>query len=577
MTAARPAIAEPEVKRRLRRRPPNRIRNGRALMLGIAGYAFAALFLLLLGVLINARGSAGAVLPAAAVTIPVGVISIAVVRLTRTRQVWALALVVGWGLVIAVAVGYLIVTMSSRFNPPDANATFFSQLLLTPAFVLAVASIWHFVRGARWFNGEWEKPLKADESGARPIAAPLVAAPQPGAPEAAPASNAVGVAEPPPAPTRGTDGTVVRAVVAPEAAVPASVDAVRPLMSVQGLKKHFPIYGGVLRRQIGTVYAVDGVDFDIMPGETFSLVGESGCGKTTLGRTVIQLTPSTDGRVVFDGYELADVDPEDMRPLRRRMQIIFQDPFGSLNPRMPISDIIGEGLLAQGLSDRKTRDKRTEDALELVGLRREYSRRYPHEFSGGQRQRIGVARALALGPDFIVADEPVSALDVSIQSQVLNLLLDLKRDLNLTYLFISHNLSVVQYFSDRVAVMYLGKIAEIGTVEQLYADPRHPYTVALLSAIPEADPRRRRKRLVLKGDVPSPAAPPSGCRFHTRCWLRERLGNPERCSTEDPELRTFAEEGHRVACHFAEEISQTTVEKAAVESPAIVAAAAEGE
>ncbi len=210
------------------------------------------------------------------------------------------------------------------------------------------------------------------------------------------------------------------------------------------------------------------------PGETFSLVGESGCGKTTLGRTVIQLTPSTDGRVVFDGYELADVDPDDMRPLRRRMQIIFQDPFGSLNPRMPVSDLIGEGLLAQGLNDRAARDKRVEDALELVGLRREYSRRYPHEFSGGQRQRIGVARALALGPDFIVADEPVSALDVSIQSQVLNLLLDLKRDLNLTYLFISHNLSVVQYFSDRVGVMYLGKIVEIGIRRAAVPEPAPP-------------------------------------------------------------------------------------------------------
>ncbi len=232
---------------------------------------------------------------------------------------------------------------------------------------------------------------------------------------------------------------------------------------------------------------------------------------------------------MFDGYEFEDVDPEDMRPLRRRMQIIFQDPFGSLNPRMPVSDIIGEGLLAQGMTDRTARDKRVEDALELVGLRREYTRRYPHEFSGGQRQRIGVARALALGPDFIVADEPVSALDVSIQSQVLNLLLDLKRDLKLTYLFISHNLSVVQYFSDRVGVMYLGKLVEVGSVEQLYANPRHPYTVALLSAIPSADPRQRKKRLVLTGDVPSPAAPPSGCRFHTRCWLRERLGNPENC------------------------------------------------
>jgi oligopeptide/dipeptide ABC transporter ATP-binding protein len=332
-----------------------------------------------------------------------------------------------------------------------------------------------------------------------------------------------------------------------------------------------------MRRQIGTVYAVDGVDFEIMPGETFSLVGESGCGKTTLGRTVIQLTPSTDGRVVFDGYELADVDPDDMRPLRRRMQIIFQDPFGSLNPRMPISDIIGEGLLSQGLTDRAARDKRVEDALELVGLRREYTRRYPHEFSGGQRQRIGVARALALGPDFIVADEPVSALDVSIQSQVLNLLLDLRRDLNLTYMFISHNLSVVQYFSDRVGVMYLGKIVEIGTVEELYRNPRHPYTVALLSAIPEADPRRRRKRLVLTGDVPSPAAPPSGCRFHTRCWLRERLGNPENCVTEEPMLRDFGGGTHRVACHWAEDISQTTVEKAVEEAPAVAPAVAEGE
>jgi oligopeptide/dipeptide ABC transporter ATP-binding protein len=335
-----------------------------------------------------------------------------------------------------------------------------------------------------------------------------------------------------------------------------------PLVAVRDLKKHFPIYGGLLRRQIGTVYAVDGVDFDIFPGEIFSLVGESGCGKTTLGRTLLQLTPPTSGTVVFDGFGLEDVDPDDMRPLRRRMQIVFQDPFGSLNPRMPISDIIGEGLLAQGMKNRKERDKKVEDTLEIVGLRRDYTRRYPHEFSGGQRQRVGIARALALGPDFIVCDEPVSALDVSIQSQVLNLLLDLRRDFNLTYLFISHNLSVVQYFSDRVGVMYLGKIVEIGSVEQLYRQPRHPYTVALLSAIPSPDPRRRKKRLVLKGDVPSPAAPPSGCRFHTRCWLREKLGNPERCVTEDPELRRL-ESGHRAACHFAEEISQESVEQVA--------------
>jgi len=335
-----------------------------------------------------------------------------------------------------------------------------------------------------------------------------------------------------------------------------------PILSVRGLKKHFPIYGGLLRRQVATVYAVDGVDFDVQAGEIFSLVGESGCGKTTLGRSILRLIEPTAGNLVFEGRELTKLSQDELRPLRRKMQIIFQDPFGSLNPRMPISDIIGEGLLAQGMKDRKDRDKKVEDSLEVVGLRRDYTRRYPHEFSGGQRQRIGIARALALGPDFIVCDEPVSALDVSIQSQVLNLLLDLRRDFNLTYLFISHNLSVVQYFSDRVGVMYLGKIAEIGTVEALYRDPRHPYTVALLSAIPEADPRRRKKRLVLKGDVPSPAAPPSGCRFHTRCWLREKLGNPERCVTEEPQLREL-EGGHRAACHFSEEISQQAVEQVA--------------
>jgi oligopeptide/dipeptide ABC transporter ATP-binding protein len=241
---------------------------------------------------------------------------------------------------------------------------------------------------------------------------------------------------------------------------------------------------------------------------------------------------------------------------------------------MPISDIIGEGLLAQGVKDRKQRDKKVEDSLEVVGLRRDYTRRYPHEFSGGQRQRIGVARALALEPEFIVCDEPVSALDVSIQSQVLNLLLDLRRDFNLTYLFISHNLSVIQYFSDRVGVMYLGRIVELGAVEELYRNPRHPYTIALLSAIPDADPRRRKKRLVLKGDVPSPAAPPSGCRFHTRCWLRERLGNPERCVAEDPALRSVGT-GHTAACHFSEEISSATVTEAVERQSAIETAVAD--
>ena len=340
------------------------------------------------------------------------------------------------------------------------------------------------------------------------------------------------------------------------------------LLQVRGLKKHFPIIGGLLKRQIGTVYAVDGVDFDVNAGETFSLVGESGCGKTTLGRSILRLIEPTAGTITFAGRDITNISADELRPLRRKMQIIFQDPFGSLNPRMPVSDIIGEGLFAQGMKDRKARDKKVEDSLELVGLRREYTRRYPHEFSGGQRQRIGIARALALGPDIVVCDEPVSALDVSIQSQVLNLLIDLRRDLNLTYIFISHNLSVVQYFSDRVGVMYLGKIAELGSVAQLYKDPRHPYTVALLSAIPDPNPRRRKKRLVLKGDVPSPAAPPSGCRFHTRCWLREKLGNPERCATEEPQLRDFGG-GHQTACHYAEQISTETV-SAVVETQSVL-------
>ncbi|HEY3336676.1 MAG TPA: oligopeptide/dipeptide ABC transporter ATP-binding protein [Candidatus Limnocylindrales bacterium] len=561
-------IAEPVVHHRLRRRPPSAIRSGRALLMTIAGFGITALFILFLGVLIGIKGAAAALPALAAIAIPMAIILWAVVRFTRTRTKLAFLLAIGVALLLSLVLGYLIVTMSRLLT--ETNSIFFAQLMLSIPFVVAVAAVWQLARGFTWFDGTKEHQLRPEESGARPISAPLTVAAT-----ATPTALAAAAADTVTSPTHVVASSIVAAA---EASTGETVDPARPLLSVQGLKKHFPIYGGVLRRQIGTVYAVDGVDFEIMPGETFSLVGESGCGKTTLGRTVIQLTPSTDGRVVFDGYELADVDPDDMRPLRRRMQIIFQDPFGSLNPRMPVSDIIGEGLLSQGLSDRKARDKRVEDALELVGLRREYSRRYPHEFSGGQRQRIGVARALALGPDFIVADEPVSALDVSIQSQVLNLLLDLKRDLNLTYLFISHNLSVVQYFSDRVGVMYLGKIAEIGTVEQLYQNPRHPYTVALLSAIPEADPRRRKKRLVLRGDVPSPAAPPSGCRFHTRCWLRERLGNPENCVTVEPQLVQFgAEAGHRVACHWADEISQATVAQAEAESPAVVAAVAEDE
>ena len=335
------------------------------------------------------------------------------------------------------------------------------------------------------------------------------------------------------------------------------------LLDVKNVRKYFPIRGGFLRRTIGNVRAVDDVSLQIRRGETLGLVGESGCGKTTLGRTILRLLPPTAGSVVFDGKDVFGLNQNELKRMRRRMQIIFQDPVASLNPRMPVSDLIGEGLMAQAddankWGDRTVRDKRVGDYLEAVGLRRDYARRYPHEFSGGQRQRIGIARALALDPEFIVCDEPVSALDVSIQSQILNLLVDLRDRFNLTYLFVAHNLSVIEYISDRVGVMYLGKMVELADVEVLYSRPRHPYTIALLSAVPNPDPRIRKKRLVLAGDVPSPANPPSGCRFHTRCWLRERLGNPENCATDDPAFSDIGG-GHQVACHWAGEITDATV------------------
>ena len=338
------------------------------------------------------------------------------------------------------------------------------------------------------------------------------------------------------------------------------------LLQVKDLKKYYPIFGGFLRRKLGDVKAVDGVSFEVRKGEVFGLVGESGCGKSTLGKTLIRLQPPTQGEAYLAGEDIFAKKGDDLKRFRRRMQIIFQDPVGSLNPRMPISDIIGEGLVAQATNEnhwgqRKVRDKRVEDYLQAVGLRRDYTRRYPHEFSGGQRQRIGIARALALDPEFVVCDEPVSALDVSIQSQILNLLLDLRREFNLTYLFIAHNLSVVQYISDRVGVMYLGGLVEVATVDELYSRPRHPYTIALLSAVPDADPRIRKKRIVLTGDVPSPAAPPSGCRFHTRCWLRELIGNPEDCVTDIPLLRDIGA-GHVVACHHIDEIPTDIVSAA---------------
>jgi oligopeptide transport system ATP-binding protein len=334
----------------------------------------------------------------------------------------------------------------------------------------------------------------------------------------------------------------------------------RDLVTVEDLKVYFPVRGGFFKAAIGNVRAVDGVSFAIRRGETLGLVGESGCGKSTTGRALIRLREPTSGTVKFDGVDLGTLKTGPLRKMRRRMQIIFQDPYGSLDPRMTVGSIISEPIDTHRLASGTKRKERIADLLRIVGLDPQYISRYPHEFSGGQRQRIGVARALAVEPEFIVCDEPISALDVSIQAQVLNLLTDLREQLGLTYLFIAHDLSVVKHISDRVAVMYLGKIVEIGPPDQMYAAPGHPYTRALLSAVPVPDPEaeRKRKRVILTGDVPSPVNPPPGCRFHTRCWLYERLGKPEECRTVDPDLRTVQGD-HAAACHFAEQSVQSDV------------------
>jgi oligopeptide/dipeptide ABC transporter ATP-binding protein len=317
-----------------------------------------------------------------------------------------------------------------------------------------------------------------------------------------------------------------------------------PVLEVKDLKKHFPVKKGLLRRTVGQVYAVDGITFSINQGETLGLVGESGCGKTTAGRAVLRLIEPTSGSVKVEGKEITGLNKVDMRPYRREMQIVFQDPFSSLNPRMTAGDIVGEPLQVHGVSGRKDRRERVAALFERVGLRAAQMANFPHQFSGGQRQRIGIARALALGPKLIVGDEPVSALDVSIQAQVINLLQDLQRERRLSYLFISHNLAVVEHISHRIAVMYLGRIVEYADTRSIFTRAQHPYTEALLSAVPVPDPAVKRKKRVLQGDVPSPVNPPAGCHFHTRCPYAEA-----RCKVEPPLLREIAP-GHHVACHL---------------------------
>jgi peptide/nickel transport system ATP-binding protein len=318
-----------------------------------------------------------------------------------------------------------------------------------------------------------------------------------------------------------------------------------PVLEVNDLKKHFPIFGGLFGRVRGYVYAVDGVSFDIAKGETLALVGESGCGKSTVGRMILRLLPSTSGQVVLDGQRIDDMSVAKLRPLRRRVQVVFQDPFSSLNPRMKVRDVLAEPIVNFGLAaDSAEVDRRIAVLLDKVSLPRDAADRWPHEFSGGQRQRIGIARAIAAEPDLIVCDEAVSALDVSVKAQIVNLLQDLQKELGLALLFISHDLAIVEHMTHRVAVMYLGKIVEVASRREIFANPKHPYTAALLSAVPVPDPGRSRPRIILKGDVPSPSTPPKGCRFHTRCPMTF-----DRCRVEEPELKPAAP-AHLAACHL---------------------------